>query len=288
MAYDGDKTINGLTPIDNVTLETEIVVWDEVNEEAKKGTVQQLKDVIAEGVSAGVAYKGTRAGYETAKLIPAGEEGFIPDSSLVIITDENRTYVTSGTGAEQTLSLVARVMSAGDGISISNSDVIKADTVIFTGTRAEWEALSTAQKAKFNIVNITDEELTEDAITDTVEVGNMKAVTSNAVANAINNVSSVLVSVTGHLGNMYLCKVGKVVYMSFNSDWTSLASGDNPNLATIPQGYRPIARCGMKETSTTNATLYINEDGSVTCYNYGSAITQATNGNYFACWITRD
>lgn len=157
MAYDGDKTINGLDPIDNVTLETEIVVWDEADEEAKKGTVQQLKDVIAEGVSAGVAYKGTRAGYETAKLIPAGEEGFIPDSSLVIITDENRTYVTSGTGAEQTLSLVARVMSAGDGISISNSDVIKADTVIFTGTRAQWEALSTAQKAKFNIVNFTDE-----------------------------------------------------------------------------------------------------------------------------------
>lgn len=157
MAYDGDKTINGLDPIDNVTLETEIVLWDEADEEAKKGTVQQLKDVIAEGVSAGVAYKGTRAGYETAKLIPAGEEGFIPDSSLVIITDENRTYVTSGTGAEQTISLVARVMTAGDGISISNSDVIKADTVTFTGTRAQWEALTTAQKAKYNIVNFTDE-----------------------------------------------------------------------------------------------------------------------------------
>ena len=206
MAYDGDKTINGLDPIDNVTLETEIVVWDEADEEAKKGTVQQLKDVIAEGVSAGVAYKGTRAGYETAKLIPAGEEGFIPDSSLVIITDENRTYVTSGTGAKQTISLVARVMTAGDGITITNDDAIKADTVIFTGTRAEWEALSTAQKAKFNIVNITDEELTEDAITDTVEVGNMKAVTSNAVANAINNhIKSVAVSAsTDSGGNAYL------------------------------------------------------------------------------------
>ena len=76
--------------------------------------------------------------------------------------------------------------------------------------------------------------------------------------------------------------------MSFNSDWTSLVAGDNPNLAAVPQGYRPIARCSVKETSTTNATLYINENGSVNCYNYGSAITQATNGNYFACWITGD
>ena len=150
-----------------------------------------MKDVIAEGVSAGVAYKGTKAGYETAKLIPAGEEGFITDSSLVIITDENRTYVTSGTGSEQTISLVARVMTAGDGITITNDDAIKADTVIFTGTRAQWEALSTAQKAKFNIVNITDEELTDDVITDTVEVGNMKAVTSNAVAEAIGKVTRV-------------------------------------------------------------------------------------------------
>lgn len=108
------------------------------------------------------------------------------------------------------------------------------------------------------------------------------------MANVFNNTPSVLIAVAGHLGNMYLCKFGKVVYMSFNSDWTSLVAGDNPNLAAVPQGYRPIARCSVKETSTTNATLYINENGSVNCYNYGSAITQATNGNYFACWITGD
>ena len=241
MAYDGDKTINGLTPIDNVTLETEIVVWDETDEEAKKGTVQQLKDVIAEGVSAGVAYKGTRAGYETAKLIPAGEEGFIPDSSLVIITDENRTYVTSGTGADQTISLVARVMTAGDGITITSDDAIKADTVIFTGTRAEWEALSTAQKAKFNIVNITDEDFTEDSVVDSVTAGDMRPVTSNAVAEEVAKLKVKFIVVTGTSdtsGNMRILDLpANTIPILFTSDPTGTDANYNVFYSTTVQAF---------------------------------------------------
>ena len=37
----------------------------------------------------GVAFVGTRAQYEVAKLIPLGQTGHIPSGSLVIITDEN-------------------------------------------------------------------------------------------------------------------------------------------------------------------------------------------------------
>lgn len=168
------------------------------------GKIVPVEDNLT--ATGGLAFTGTRAQYEQAKLIPVGQVGHIPSGALVRITDENRTYETSGTGSGQTLSLVARVMSAGDGITITSDDAIKADTITFTGTRAQWEALSTAQKAKFNIVNITDEELTDDVITDTVEVGNMKAVTSNAVANAINNhIKSVAVSAsTDSGGNAYL------------------------------------------------------------------------------------
>lgn len=190
-----DKTIHELTQIGSVTQATEFPIWDGANNTTKKATLQQVKELIASGIVAGVSFVGTRAGYETAKLIPAGQEGYIPDSSLVIITDENRTYVTSGTGAEQTLTLIARVMSAGDGINISNDDKINADTVTFTGTRAEWELLSSSQKAKYNIVNFTDEELTDDVITDTVEDGNMLAVTSNAVARILKN--SAIIASTG-------------------------------------------------------------------------------------------
>lgn len=41
----------------------------------------------------GVAFIGTRAQYNIAKLIPEGEEGYIPSGSLVIITDED-DYIT--------------------------------------------------------------------------------------------------------------------------------------------------------------------------------------------------
>ena len=152
-----DKTIHELTQISAVTQLSEFPMWDSANNTTKKATLQQVKELIASGIVAGVSFIGTRAEYETAKLIPSGQEGYIPSGSLVIITDENRTYVTSGTGSEQTLSLVARVMSAGDGINISNDDKINADTVTFTGTRARWRTLSSAEKAKYNIVNFTDD-----------------------------------------------------------------------------------------------------------------------------------
>ena len=40
----------------------------------------------------GLAFVGTRAQYEQAKLIPEGQTGYIPSGTLVCITDEN-TYL---------------------------------------------------------------------------------------------------------------------------------------------------------------------------------------------------
>jgi hypothetical protein len=40
----------------------------------------------------GLAFVGTRAEYEQAKLIPEGQTGHIPNGTLVCITDEN-TYL---------------------------------------------------------------------------------------------------------------------------------------------------------------------------------------------------
>jgi hypothetical protein len=41
------------------------------------------------GSAGGLAFIGTRAEYEVAKLIPEGQTGFIPSGTLVCITDEN-------------------------------------------------------------------------------------------------------------------------------------------------------------------------------------------------------
>ena len=87
--------------------------------------------------TAGVAFKGTRSAYNTAKLIPEGSDGHIPSGALVIITDEGKTYVTNGTGSSQTLELVANAT--------------------FNGSHAEWNSLTLAQKAMYNIVNFTDD-----------------------------------------------------------------------------------------------------------------------------------
>lgn len=51
------------------------------------GKIVAVEDDIS-AVGGGVAFIGTRAQYETAKLIPLGQTGHIPSGTLVIITDE--------------------------------------------------------------------------------------------------------------------------------------------------------------------------------------------------------
>lgn len=41
------------------------------------------------GNTGGLAFVGTEAEYEVAKLIPEGEEGFIPSGTLVCLTDKD-------------------------------------------------------------------------------------------------------------------------------------------------------------------------------------------------------
>lgn len=59
-----------------------------------KSIKQENGKIVAEedylsGTGGGVAFVGTRAEYEVAKLIPLGQTGHIPSGSLVIITDED-------------------------------------------------------------------------------------------------------------------------------------------------------------------------------------------------------
>lgn len=53
--------------------------------------INDIKDKL-EQIIGGVAFVGTRAEYEQAKLIPEGQTGHIPSGTLVCITDEN-TYL---------------------------------------------------------------------------------------------------------------------------------------------------------------------------------------------------
>lgn len=83
------RTINQLTNI-ATELETDdlIPIWQ--NGQTKKISGSNFfKNRSSAG---GLAFVGTRAQYEQAKLIPEGQTGYIPSGTLVCITDED-TYL---------------------------------------------------------------------------------------------------------------------------------------------------------------------------------------------------
>ena len=60
----------------------------------------------------------------------------------------------------------------------------------FTGTQAEWDALTTDKKLTYRQVNITDDESDPSVVVDAVIDGDMHAVTSNAVYDEFKKVQS--------------------------------------------------------------------------------------------------
>lgn len=74
--------------------------------------------------------------------------------------------------------------TAGDGIDIINKEVSVDETrpSTFIGTVQEWEGLTTAEKAQYTLVNLTNDPVVgPQVVVDAVEDGNLNPVTSNAV-----------------------------------------------------------------------------------------------------------
>lgn len=111
----------------------------------------------------------------------AGTE--MPQRSKLQFADET---VTDDSTNDMTV-ITHTPYTAGDKIDITNRVVSCDETVkgTFVGTQSEWNSLSTADKAKYDIVNFTDDEITPAAVVDTVAAGNMNPCTSNSVYQAI-------------------------------------------------------------------------------------------------------
>ena len=106
--------------------------------------------------------------------------------------------------------------TAGNGIDITDNE-ISVETYIFTGTQAQWDALTTEQKKEYDICNITDDASSDDEIytkseidamlgtaaskdaTDVVRPNDHDLVESNAVYAAINNALSSIYTPRGDL-----------------------------------------------------------------------------------------
>lgn len=136
----------------------------------------------------------------------------IQDGQTLIWDDTNSKWVNGQGG---------KTYTAGDGITISNTDEISAkvddtsittdtndalkvaDTykTIFVGTRAQWNALSTADKVKYNEAHITDDVIGGE-VADEVSDGLMSPVTSNAVFDALKTRANVF-SLTPKKGVTY-------------------------------------------------------------------------------------
>lgn len=82
----------------------------------------------------------TTSDWKTARLIEEGTEGFIADGSLVVIFNEGKVYVQSGTGADATLSIVATNVPT-ESVSLTANRVVMTneDGELSTdGTVAMW------------------------------------------------------------------------------------------------------------------------------------------------------
>ena len=124
------------------------------------------------------------------------------------------------------------------------ADIKSKQNYIFRGTRDEWDNLSAAEKARYDIVAFTDDGETGD-ITNAVTDGDMRAVTSNAVYDALNNVgggipTGVIVPYGGSIApNGYLLCDGTAVSRTDYADLfavigTSYGSGNGSTTFNVP------------------------------------------------------
>ena len=85
---------------------------------------------------------------------------------------------------------LATPYTAGEGIDITNNEITNTSRV-WEGTQAEYTALTPAEKVGIALFLITDSIGTGVVVDDVIENGNMNAVTSNAVYNAIGNTKAI-------------------------------------------------------------------------------------------------
>lgn len=92
---------------------------------------------------------------------------------------------------------------AGDNINQKIERLAKYSDTPFTGTQAEWDALTIDEKLTYKQVNITDDESDTNVVVDAVTNGDMHAVTSNAVYDELKKIQSQAYECSGYLINSF-------------------------------------------------------------------------------------
>lgn len=141
-----------------------------------------------------------------------------------------------------------KTYTAGDGIAINSNDEISTDDDLlpftFVGTTAQWNAVT--DKSKYKLVNLTDDADYVGNIVDSVTDGEMSAVTSNAVYDAV-----------GAVNNKLLKLVESGTFQSINGTKTVNATTDLMKSLLVIRLY--------------------DSSGDIYSYSLGYAITTANN-----------
>lgn len=114
----------------------------------------------------------------------------MPTASAEFVGKQN-LYVGESSGGLNKGGIYECRSDGNDGyewVLISTADVdLSKYKKIFIGTRAEWDALTTTEKQRYDLANLTDDLAGGELIvSDAVTEGDLNPVTSNAVAKAVN------------------------------------------------------------------------------------------------------
>ena len=157
--------------------------------------------------------------------------------------------------------------TAGNGININENNEISADTVIFTGTQAEWDALTTAQKQIYDICNITDDDIypigdinlsryIEKSSTSGL-LKNDGTVDSTIQSNVTNSKKEIKALYDGETDGL------KHIGVFVNGSWTMMTS--SPSLTTPTNRIRPNDWIYVK----AGDTIKISTDNGAYVYSAG-------------------
>lgn len=177
--------------------------------------------------------------------------------------------------------------------AVDNTDgsttVVANKHLVFTGTLSEWEALSVTEKKAFDEALITNDMDTGEVV-DAVTDGDMRAVTSNAVYDAMN----VIQSGTGTRNASYVSsdvfyctwyKIGRICTVNIQYSLLQLTPSNVDIITGLPKPVDEIASVGEGLNNTNASGFVIKKDGNVRTH-YDGASGQFVHGT--ATYITAD
>lgn len=171
--------------------------------------------------------------------------------------------------------------TAGDGVEITEKEISVSDEIsrTWTGTKAEWDAI--ADKSVYDgwIINITDDQASGvGVVVDEATLGNMSAITSNAVAKVVDRGSvEVIADGTKTWGQLIASLHSEIDESKLTKDsvvkYSTSAVTVFFRIVTI--GVSWLGFSSVRNTSLPSAN-------SLVCYmlfnTSGSAYTENTNG----------